>query len=304
MTPRARPRIPRSVKWGAVALIGLGTVACVSVTRPHTDHPHTVHPHTAPAESGMRLVWHDEFSGSTLSTSKWRIENNSTFGDGNSELACLKSRERNVSLRGGSLDVRAIRETRPVVCGQQDARFPKGRAYTSAMISTQGKTAWHTGTFEIRAKLPTGVRSQGLWPAFWLKPQAGQPGTGEIDVFEAIGSATSRDAEAGVVHQTVWSGGAGSAKKTATVRVHGGPDAGFHTYAVRWQENSIAWYVDGKRTFACDEHNAPWLARALRGKFFLRINLAVGGSWPGAPTDRTELPAGMVVDWARVYQNS
>jgi beta-glucanase (GH16 family) len=132
----------------------------------------------------------------------------------------------------------------------------------------------------------------------------GQPGTGEIDVFEAIGSATSQDPETSVVHQTVWSSGAGSARKSATVRVPGGPAAGFHTYAVQWQEHSIAWYVDGRRTFLCDEHNAPWLATALRGKFFLRINLAVGGSWPGTPTDSTAFPADMVIDWARVYQNS
>jgi len=54
--------------------------------------------------------------------------------------------------------------------------------------------------------------------------------------------------------------------------------------------------------FSRDESNTPWLNQAFAGRFFLRLNLAVGGTFPGSPTAATGLPASMVVDWVKVYQ--
>lgn len=253
--------------------------------------------------TGQRLVWSDEFSAGRLDPRKWNVEDRSTFGDGNGELACLMDRPRDVRLAAGRLELVARREHPRLPCGD-DARFPDGRPYTSAMISTQDRASWHTGTFEVRAKLPTGAHSAGLWPAFWMRPASAADGTGEIDVFEAIGSTSASDPESGVVHQTLWSDGAGSAKRSTVAPVDaGGPSAGFHTYAVQWRGDFVAWYVDGRRTLLADSTDAPWIGQALRGKFFLRLNLAVGGSWPGAPTASTRLPQAMIVDWVRVYQD-
>ena len=36
--------------------------------------------------------------------------------------------------------------------------------------------------------------------------------------------------------------------------------------------------------------------------FFLLVNVAVGGAWPGNPDATTTLPQELVVDWLRVYR--
>src|SRR4051812_49442468 len=84
------------------------------------------------SKPSWQLVWSDEFDGTTLDTTKWTPEDHSTFGEGNKELACLMSRKANVDVGGGQLTLRAIQEQTPVVCGDNDRRFPDGRDYTSA----------------------------------------------------------------------------------------------------------------------------------------------------------------------------
>jgi len=250
-----------------------------------------------------KLAWSDEFNGTALDTSKWTPEDHSTFGEGNKELACLMSRKANVEVGGGRLTLRAIRERTPVVCGDNDPRFPNGRNYTSAMLSTQGKASWHQGRFEMRAKLPLQPgRSKGLWPAFWMRPASGS-GDGELDILEAVGTGDAGDPEAGTVHHTLWYDGKGTYPKQSTVvPVAGGTADGFHTYAAEWDPGVIRFYVDGKLTFERNRDSAPWIDEAFAGRFYLRLNLAVGGTFPGSPNSATALPADMVVDWVRVYQ--
>jgi len=255
------------------------------------------------AKPGWKLAWSDDFNGSTLDRSKWSPEDHSTFGDGNKELACLMSRRANVEVAGGKLTLRAIREKEPRICGDNDSRFPHGRPYTSAMLSTEGKAAWHQGRFEVRAKLPLAAgKSKGLWPAFWLRPANGS-GDGELDIMEAIGTEDSQDPEAGSVHQTLWYDGKGTYPKQSHVApVEGGPASGFHTYAAEWQAGVMRWYVDGQLTFERDSSTAPWIDEAFAGQFYIRLNLAVGGTFPGSPNADTALPADMVVDWVKVFQ--
>jgi len=38
--------------------------------------------------------------------------------------------------------------------------------------------------------------------------------------------------------------------------------------------------------------------------FFLLLNLAVGGNWPGYPDATTKFPQRMLVDYVRVYEKS
>jgi beta-glucanase (GH16 family) len=254
-------------------------------------------------DPAWQLVWADNFNGTALSAAKWTAENNSTFGDGNNELACLMSRSANVQVGRGVLILRALRETEPLVCNDNDPRFPDGRSYTSAMVSTQGKASWHEGLFEVRAKLPLGAgTSKGLWPAFWMRPASGS-GDGELDVMEAIGTGDPSDSEALKIHQTLWYDERGTYPQRSTAAVlEGGPADGFHTYAVEWRPGVMRWYVDGKMTFRCDSSCAPWLDSAFDGRFFIRLNLAVGGTFPGSPDSSTAFPAEMVVDWIKVFQ--
>ncbi len=264
-------------------------------TGPSTD------PGTGPAPAGWRLVWADEFSGSGVDAGRWKVEDHSTYGDGNGELACLMNRPENVQVSAGVLHLIARHEGTPVACGSGDSRFPGGRPYTSAHLSTKGKADWTYGRFEVRAKLPTQAgTSKGLWPAFWLRPTAG--GTGELDVLEAVGGDGAGEADK--VHQTIWYDYSGThPKQVEVVRVPGAsPSSDYHVYAAEWEPGVVRWYVDGRLTYTRTRATTPWLDEAFGKPFYLRLNLAVGGSWPGAPSGATSFPASYDVDYVRVYQ--
>lgn len=256
----------------------------------------------AAGRSGWRLVWADEFSGSGVDPSRWKVEDHSTYGDGNNELACLMNRPENLSVSSGVLHLIAREESTPITCNSSDSRFPNGRRYTSAHLTTKGKAEWTYGRFEVRAKLPTAAgTTKGLWPAFWLRPTAG--GTGELDVLEAIGTDGS-GSEHTKVHQTIWYDYSGTHRQQpATVTVPNGlPSAGFHTYAAEWEPGEIRWYIDDVLTYTRNRSTTPWIDEAFAKPFYLRLNLAIGGGWPGAPTGATEFPASYDVDHVRVYQ--
>jgi beta-glucanase (GH16 family) len=249
---------------------------------------------------GWRQVWADEFDGGSLEPLRWQVEDRSTFGDGNLALACLMDRPENVSVSGGVLHLTARREPGRLRCGDSDPRFPDGRSFSSGMVSTRDRASWTSGRFEIRARLPTRPgRSQGLWPALWLRPVDG--GQGEIDIMEAVGSRSASPATR--IHQTVWSGEAGHLTKESTTATlpSGTTDAAFHVYGLEWSQHAVTFTIDGTVTFRRTDRDVPWLAADDR-PFFLRLNVAVGGRWPGAPSPSTTLPASMDVDYVRVFQ--
>ncbi|MBT0770549.1 family 16 glycosylhydrolase [Kineosporia sp. J2-2] len=258
---------------------------------------------TAPAApAGWRQVWSDEFNGGSLNRSVWKAENYSTYGEGNKELPCLMDRPENLKVAQGVLTLSARRESTPLKCGSSDARFPNGRSYSSAHLSTKGLKDWTYGRFEIRAKLPmTPGKSKGLWPAFWLRPTNG--GTGELDVLEAIGSA-SGGTTSNKVYQTLHYDYVGTHPQVGYEYPlpAGNLGDGWHTFATEWEKGEIRFYVDGKLTITRNKSNTPWIDQAFNKPFYIRLNLAVGGNWPGTPDASTTFPADYVVDYVRVYQ--
>jgi beta-glucanase (GH16 family) len=245
-----------------------------------------------PAESPQRwqLVWSDEFGGrdgAPPDPGKWAYHLGCT-GWGNNELECYTRRPENVSLDGaGHLRIVALREPY------------EGHAYTSARIHTQGLFSRSYGRFEARMKIPSG---QGTWPAFWMVGaninEVGWPACGEIDVMEAIGREPST--VYGSMHGPGYVGGLIS---TPYVLESGALADDFHLYAVEWSQEGIAWYIDGVRyawkTAKDLPAGAPWV---FDHPFFLILNLAIGGDWPGAPDASTVFPATLLVDYVRVYR--
>jgi beta-glucanase (GH16 family) len=253
-----------------------------------------------PGGQGWNLAWNDEFDGSGLSSSRWTTLNNSTFGDGNQQLECELAK--NATVSGGTLSLTARHEQSTVACGANDARFPNGRSYSGATIQTQGKADFTYGYFEIRAKLPmTPGASQGLWPAFWLRPEDG--GAGEIDVLETIGTPAGG---ADAVHQTIHSAyGSGVPQQEHTANYPSGSlSSGYHTYGLDWEPGSISWYIDGKLTWTRTTSTTSWMTQDFSRPYYLRLNFAVGGNWPGAPDASTAFPASYDIDWVRVYRHA
>ena len=277
-------------------LIGIGVlvVGCLfsSVTAGAQASP-------GPSKDGKwRLTWSDEFNGpdgSGVDASKWVVEVGGK-GWGNQELEYYTSLRENAYIHDGNLVIEARRKEYAGADGVK-------RNYTSARVKTAGKFSQAYGRFEARIKIPSG---QGMWPAFWMLgddiDKAGWPACGEIDIMENIGKEPSTIH--GSIHGPGYTGGDGIEapyKLPATRRFADD----FHVFAVEWEPNAIRFYVDdGVYVTRSRSDLRPGWKWVFDHPFFLILNLAVGGDWPGNPDAATVIPQTMLVDYVRVYQRS
>ena len=77
----------------------------------------------------------------------------------------------------------------------------------------------------------------------------------------------------------------------------------FHVFSLIWDEGTIQFEVDGVNTgndIDLDLDDVD--AETFRKPFYLLLNVAVGGTYPGYPDETTSFPDGMLVDYVRVYQ--
>jgi beta-glucanase (GH16 family) len=79
----------------------------------------------------------------------------------------------------------------------------------------------------------------------------------------------------------------------------------FHVFAVEWEPKAIRFYVDDHlyetRTPADIPQGTKWV---YDHPFFIILNVAVGGDWPGNPDETSVFPQAMLVDYVRVYQRA
>src|SRR5712691_11668597 len=249
-----------------------------------------------PSPATYKLVWSDEFSGpdgSAPDSSKWTYDIGGN-GCGNNELEYYTNRAQNAQIKGGNLVITAQQEAYTGADGVT-------RNYTSARLKTQGLFSQAYGRFEARIKIPAG---QGMWPAFWMLgnniSSVGWPKCGEIDIMENIGK------EPGTVHGSLH--GPSSVSRTSDATAAFSLPAGqnfaddFHLYAVEWEPGTIRFYVDSNLYATFTQSQWPtggtW---AFDHPFFILLNVAVGGDWPGSPDTTTIFPQQMLVDYVRFY---
>lgn len=171
--------------------------------------------------------------------------------------------------------------------------------YTSARCITQDKVEFTYGRVEARIKVPFG---QGIWPALWMLganfDRAGWPSSGEIDIMEYIGKEPYT--AHGTVHGPLYSGANGIGGR---INLPYPVADDFRVFAIDWDVDAIRWYVDGVNFFTLTVDDLPphrtWV---FDHDFFLLMNVAIGGGWPGYPDETTEFPQTMLVDYIRVYQ--
>ena len=247
-----------------------------------------------PEISGYDLLWHDEFNGDALDESIWNYEPHEP-GWTNEELQEYTTSTDNVFVRDGNLVIKAIKS-------DKDGKD----YYTSGKVTAQNKKDFMYGKVVARAKVPEG---QGLWPAIWMMPQDesyyGQwPKCGEIDIMEVLGSDVTK--AYGTLHY-----GEPHGEQQGTVVLDSGSFASdFHEYSVEWEPGEMRWYIDGELyltvndwfTAVQGEDEKPYPA-PFDQPFFVQMNLAVGGTWPGDPDETTDFDkAEFEVDYVRVYQ--
>ena len=241
------------------------------------------------AATAPEPIWQDEFdgpAGQLPDPARWVFDLGTDWG--NKQLEWTTDHPANVSLDGqGNLAITARRE-----------EF-QGQPYTAARIKTKGLFEFTYGRVEARIKLPEG---QGIWPAFWMLgadiDQVGWPHCGEIDVMEFLGQDVHTSY--GTIHGP---GHAGDDSIGDTFRLADGAfNEDFHIFTVDWSSREIVWSVDGREYHRVERAGFPEQARWVYDHdFFMLLNVAVGGRWPGNPDATTTFPQTMLVDYVRVY---
>jgi beta-glucanase (GH16 family) len=246
------------------------------------------------------LIWSDEFdSGTALNEQYWSYDLGAG-GWGNNELQRYTNAPENVRIENGNLVITAI-----------ETEVNDTRGFTSARVKTEAKVTITYGTIEARVKIPD--LANGLWPAIWMLGSnfdvVGWPSSGEIDILEMGHSTAISD---GVVNRRIgsaahWQDNGGHVTYAGSLTSPTGLNDDFHVIRMEWTPTAITTFLDDEQIWVmdiseqacgdCDEFHKP---------FFLILNLAVGGSYPGItePDQITAtLPAEMLIDYIRVYDN-
>ena len=279
----------------AAALCGCGESSKSDVNFSTADSSETASKTEAPALEGYNLLWNDEFEDDKLNENIWSYDPHEP-GWTNEELQEYTTSADNVFTRDGKLVLKAIK-----------SQTDDGKDYyTSGKIKSQNKKDFLYGKVVASAKIPEG---QGLWPAIWMMPtdeaHYGQwPKCGEIDIMEVLGS------DVKTAYSTIHYGEPHGEQQGTLVLENGSFADSFHEYSVEWEPGEFRYYIDNNLvltvndwfTAVSGEDEKPYPA-PFDQTFFVQMNLAVGGTWPGNPDASTDFDkAEFEVDYVRVYQ--
>jgi beta-glucanase (GH16 family) len=230
-----------------------------------------------PPTTGWSLVWQDEFDGAGVDPSKWRVED--LHLNKNNELQYYAPDE--VYLQDGNLVLRSQERS---YWGYDDDGYWRHFDYTSGLVESAGRFSTTYGRIEVCAKPPG---TQGIWPAHWMLPTSGA-WPPEIDIMELLGH------QPNTVHMSQHWGTWPDVQSFTTSFT--GPDytQDFHVFAVEWWPDRIMWFVD-------DVAHAAHFDSIPQEPFYIILNTAVGGTWPGNPDGSTVFPQYHEIDYVRVY---
>ena len=229
------------------------------------------------------LIFEENFDKKTINLSRWEYDlGNGIDGWGNNEKEYYRNNDGNIYIENNQLHIKAKLENYG------------GMNYTSAKITTKKTFQFTYGYVEARIKVPIG---KGIWPAFWMLganiDDIDWPGCGEIDILEAINE------EEKIHNVLIWKNEK-NLKEIYEQITDINEREEFHKYGLLWTEYEIIMYIDDEQSFSkqFDETNKE----IFNKPFYLLINLAVGGNWPGFEIDDNAFPLEMVIDYVKIYQ--
>ncbi|MFC9859132.1 MULTISPECIES: discoidin domain-containing protein [unclassified Streptomyces] len=254
----------------------------------------------------------DDFTGSGLDRSKWRVVRTGTeMGPVNGESQAYVDSPDTIRTENGAL----VLESK--YC-KGCTSTPNGTFdFTSGRVDTNTRFDFTYGRVSARMKLPVG---DGFWPAFWMlgsdvdNPAVSWPGAGETDIMENIGYG---DWTSSALHGPGYSAD-GNVGKSQTFP-NGGRADQWHTYGVEWTPEGMTFTVDGQVV----QRTSRQKLESTRGKWvfdhnqYVILNLALGGAYPAGHNKVTQpywgLPQSSVdriaqggikaeIDWVRVEQ--
>ncbi len=248
-----------------------------------------------------KLVWEDNFDGTTLDSSKWGyVDEIGVWNTGaNNELQ--RYRKENVTVGSDGAGNNSL-----IITAKKESY--DGYQFTSGRVDTRAKFSFKYGKLVARIKVPD--LANGLWPAFWtlgVTPDT-WPACGEIDILEmghaqGIASNTQNKYLTGALH---WESGGNQADYAKAYTAGKNLNEDYHLYTLEWTPMYIKMYLDSIATpyytmnipSADGEEFTDYL-------HYVIFNLAVGGQLPGitnATGITASLPASMYVDWVKFYQ--
>lgn len=255
-----------------IGLIGLFVSSC---SRPENNQTKSTYTFT--------LNWEENFNQPVhFDTTRWSktSRGGSDWNDTMSDLDTL------YAMHNGKLILRGIQNT---------ALKEDTSKYLTGGVTTKDKVSFGLGRLEIRAKLGAAT---GAWPAFWLLGQGvPYPDGGEIDIMEHLNHDN-------IVYQTVHSYytitlGMDHPDHSSTAPIN--PNE-FNTYAVEMYQDSVVFYVNGKRNFSYSRIKTDKKEQFPFADVphYLILSMQLGGSWVGK-VDPEELPVKMAIDWIQFY---
>jgi beta-glucanase (GH16 family) len=274
--------------------IVLFSISCIKSNKvdnfyPILDSISTVSP-TSPTEySNLICTWNEEFNENTLDSTRWNYQIGNGCPDlcgwGNSELEIYK--KENTIVGKGYLIIEAKNE--------------KDSGYTSSRLNTKGKFNFNYGRIDIRAMLPV---SKGIWPAFWMLganvDTVGWSKCGELDIMEKNGRKNDENVVFGTAHYEKNGNHIKIGEKYALS--YGDFSTQFHVFSLVRTSKKISWFIDENLYYDIDI--SSFESDVFQKSFFLLVNLAVGGNWPGSPDSTTVFPQKLIVDYIRVFEFS
>ncbi|NIK69720.1 carbohydrate binding domain-containing protein [Paenibacillus sp. BK720] len=292
----------KAVPAGTTTNLGSGSAGMTNppATNPPAASGEKPVPPTTIADNEWKLVWNDEFNQSTIDASKWTVQDTGIVY--NNELEYYKPDNAVIERDGG----------RSVLSLKAKKEEHKGSHYTSAKLITKEKGDWTYGKVVVRAKLPV---QQGMWPAIWMMPTdeahyGGWPASGEIDLMELIGGANKNRVFGTLHYDSIQPDGSHGSEQGSYVLPEGKSFADdYHDFQLEWLPGVIRFYVDGQlyqevsdwKTKGPGQPEYYTYPAPFDRPFYLILNLAVGGDWPGSPNGDFTADQ-MNVDFVRVYE--
>jgi beta-glucanase (GH16 family) len=246
---------------------------------------------------GWTPEWREDFAGSSLDPTKWSVYDGPSVGACRDAL-CTPD---NVAVYGGALHLTTQRK--------HESFDGKTYNFTTGAVNTYGKAHWSpTPRYRlcVSARLPGHSSppgaAQGLWPAVWMMPDddSCDPDEGEMDLLEMIdgnglGYATYHWETTWPKANCSYPQGHESISSNLPLAAW---NSTFHEFAVERGHDFLAFVYDGVTVVNSSGANPAPLLWDM--PFALIINTAIGGSWPGEPTDATILPVEHTVDYVYV----
>lgn len=229
-------------------------------------------------DKSWELVWHDEFDGEQLDSTKW------------AHISWVEPGQDQPRKDG------FWREDAAILNGNGHLKMltyydDEKQRYIDGGIRTKGQYHKKYGYFEIRVKFQEEI---GHWSAFWLMNDdvatvgdAGTDGT-EVDIFEKINPHNNK-----IYHTLHWDG-YGSAHQSDHKLVDiAGLNEGFHNIGLWWTSEKYRFYIDGKLTWTTKSGGV------CKSPLYIQITDEVG-TWAD-DIKSADLPDNWLVDYVRVY---